>query len=144
MNTLDINKILRKYNQFRGTYSRNLLPNKINKPFGIVINTDPSSEPGEHWVAIYMSTEGELEYFDSFGLPPLHAEIIEFLDNNCVNGWSYNTITFQSIYSTTCGMYCVIYLYFKCTGKSFYDFTALFNYNETINDKIAKILYKGV
>jgi hypothetical protein len=48
MNTLEINKYLRNFSQFKGTYPKDLLPKIYELPIGIVINTDPSYEPGEH------------------------------------------------------------------------------------------------
>jgi hypothetical protein len=32
-----------------------------------VCNTDPSTKPGRHWIAIYVDEDGGREYFDSFG-----------------------------------------------------------------------------
>jgi hypothetical protein len=143
MNTLEINKYLGGFSQFIGTYPKDLLPKIHGLPIGIVINTDSSYEPGEHWVSVYIDRNGLGEYFDSFGLPPLHKEITDFMHNNCPQGWLYNTITFQSIYSQTCGNYCVLYLSSKFKGMRFNDFTAIFNHTPNINDKLAKFLYKG-
>jgi hypothetical protein len=142
MNTLEINRYLTKFPQFKGTYPRDMLPTINRLPACLVINTDPSNEPGEHWVAVFIDRNGSGEYFDSFGIPPLHEEILEFLHYNCPQGWLCNNITFQSIYSETCGMYCVIYLSSKCKGMSFNEFTALFNHSCELNDKLAEILYK--
>jgi hypothetical protein len=56
MNALEINNYLKNCPQFKGT--QDMLP-KINQlPPGIVINTDPSNKPGEHWVAMYIDING--------------------------------------------------------------------------------------
>ena len=39
-------------------------------PCGFVANTDPSDEPGAHWVAFYFQSERKGEFFDSYGKPP--------------------------------------------------------------------------
>ncbi len=142
MNTFEINNYLKNFPQFKGTYPRDMLPKINHLPSGIVINTDPSNKPGEHWVAMYIDINGVGEYFDSFGLPPLHKEIVSFLEKNCSRGWLCNTITFQSMFSETCGMYCVLYLSSKFKGMSFNKFTSIFNHRRDLNDRVAEILYK--
>jgi hypothetical protein len=54
---------------FGGVYPRVLLPDTLNQK-AIVINTDPHDQPGAHWVCVYLNTP-VVEYFDSYGLPPL-------------------------------------------------------------------------
>jgi len=73
MNTLEINNSLKKFKTFLGAFPKDKLP-KTRKPCGLIINTDSSNNPGEHWVAIYTDNNCS-EYFDSFGLPPLQEEI---------------------------------------------------------------------
>jgi len=143
MNTIEINNYLKGFKEFGGTYPRDSLPYKVDKPSCFVINTDKADGPGEHWVAIYLYNNGSGEYFDSFGLPPLHTEIIQFLHKNCPKGWYHNSITFQSFYSGTCGTYCVLYLSTKCRGMTFELFINMFNNNKRTNDLIAEILYKS-
>ena len=72
---------LRSRRVFRGVYSRNKLPCFVNTrhPSAFVINTYVSSGPGEHWVAVWFDGRGKAEYFDSFGLPPLHPDIESFI-----------------------------------------------------------------
>jgi hypothetical protein len=101
------------FSQFKGTYAKDLSPKIYGLPLGIVVNTDSSDEPGEQWVAVNIDRDGMGEYFDSFGLPPLHEEITGFTHDNCPQGWLYNITTFQSIYFQTCGNYCVLYLSYK-------------------------------
>jgi hypothetical protein len=58
MNTLEINRYLKKFPQFKGTYPRDMLPTINRLPACVVINTDPSNEPGEHWVAVFIDRNG--------------------------------------------------------------------------------------
>jgi Adenovirus endoprotease len=110
MNTIQINELLSEYDCFIGTYPRDLLPIKKIKirPCALIINTDDSSKPGEHWVSIYMDVSGTAEYFDSFGFMPMHDEIYNFLYRNKITNLIYNPNQIQSITSKTCGAYCVI------------------------------------
>ncbi len=41
-----------------------------NLPAMVIFNTDPSTEPGQHWVAIYINSDGVSCFFDSFGGAP--------------------------------------------------------------------------
>lgn len=142
MNTYEINRYLANYIQFFGTYPRDMLPRALARGGGIVVNTDKSTNPGLHWVAIYLSSDGYAVYFDSFGLPPMHIEIIKFLNDISPIGWFHNAITFQSLYTDTCGMYCVYFLANFFNGKDFELFRSIFNHSTKINDRLAKILYK--
>ena len=40
-----------------------------------IVNTDDSSLPGQHWIAVYSSGRGRCDYFDSYGFSPMHADI---------------------------------------------------------------------
>ena len=133
MNTIDIYNKLKHYKSFNGVFPRDKLPKtKIGL---IIINTDKANQPGEHWVAIAVNIKEPFEYFDSFGLPPLHIEILEFL-NQGNNGWFYNTSTLQSLNSTTCGNYCVLFAELRCRGYKYKDILSLFTNNTFLNDKI--------
>ena len=54
--------------QFSGVYPRDRLPKTVRYPCAMILNTDPASEPGVHWVAVYFAEDGKGEYFDSYGL----------------------------------------------------------------------------
>ena len=46
-----------------GVFSRDNLPDLVEDAKLYVCNTDPSSEPGDHWVVLHAVVEGG-EYFD--------------------------------------------------------------------------------
>ena len=48
---------------FQGVFSADTLP---RRPRLLVCNTDESTKPGQHWIAIHVDTDGRGEYFDSF------------------------------------------------------------------------------
>jgi len=43
-----------------------------------IINTEPNSEPGQHWQAVYIDARPEgdqsVEFYDSYGDPPTEAQ----------------------------------------------------------------------
>ena len=136
MDTIKINKNLIKIKGFIGTFSRDRLPKQMNKSCGLVANTDTSFEPGEHWIAIYIDENGIGEYFDSYGLPPLHQEFINFLNYNCPNGYFSNFKTLQCLTCVTCGHYCIAYIKMRSNGLSYDEFIKLFTNNQLTNDNL--------
>lgn len=108
MNTFEIektvarDKCLSKY--FLGVFPSDKLPKVSEIPCCFIANTDPSNEPGMHWVALFFDTY--VEYFDSYGLEP-------FEPFRKYNPEVVNTYCFQSIGSKVCGEYCIYYLYMR-------------------------------
>ena len=123
---------------FTGVYSRDTLPERISLPMGVIINTDESNKPGEHWVAIHIDESGIGEYFDSYGLPPMHREFWEFLLEHAPGGFFYNNIPLQCSVCVTCGEFCVAYLKLRLRGHTYCDFISLFSRNTLKNDSLVK------
>ena len=77
MNTLQIKRTLERNTFtkkiFDGVFAADELPKIMNTfPYGFVANTDPSTEPGTHWVVFYFPSRDKGEFFDSYGYPPEH------------------------------------------------------------------------
>jgi len=107
MDSTVIDTILRKNcSIYRGIYSIDNLPNitLTSRPLVIVANTDPSSQPGQHWICMYFN-EGRCEFFDSFGRRPMPT--FERYMNRLCRAWVYNDRQLQSIISRFCGHYCI-------------------------------------
>ena len=71
-----------------------------------IVNTERSNKAGEHWVAVIFNNNGNVLYFDSYGLPQLETEIINFLDNH-YSSWRYNRQRLQSLRT-------LLYLHIGC------------------------------
>ena len=81
-----------------------------------IVNTDPHDRPGQHWLAFYYdSTKRILEYFDSFGFPLKYHSVV----NSNLSGRNLKIVAanvhgnMQTPNSSTCGYYCVLYLYYR-------------------------------
>ena len=74
--------------------------------FSLIANTDPSSSPGQHWVA-FMRKKGNNFFFDSYGMKPSHFPPWRHFD-----GWSHNAMDLQQDESDVCGDYCIFF--FEC------------------------------
>ena len=119
---------------FGGVYSSDCLPKKA--PWGkriFIANTDPSSQPGRHWVAFYFGKDGVCNYFDSYGLPPLRAEFVSFMERNA-DSWVNNERRVQNPYSTLCGEYCLFFAAHMCRGLKMSQILKLFDDDKRLND----------
>ena len=145
MNTIQLYKMLKSNINTKkllmGIYASNRLPQKIKKrPCLVIVNTDPDTEPSEHWVVMYFSRNGLAEYFDSFGMPPSNNNLALFLTNNCKK-IIFNNKRIQSLFSNKCGQYCLVYSYFKGKNKSLRYFLSFFDkYFENNDLKVCRML----
>ena len=54
LTNLDIDRIMTKYDNYRGTFSKDMLPKSMNKNEATVVNLqDYFAGHGTHWVCIY-------------------------------------------------------------------------------------------
>ncbi|GFY35759.1 hypothetical protein TNCV_4841361 [Trichonephila clavipes] len=49
---------------FQGVYSRDTLP-PLEENMCAIVNSDDSSQPGTHWLALFVNDKRELEFYDS-------------------------------------------------------------------------------
>ena len=101
MNTLQIERLLKKDLKSKTIFKKVCALDQLEKPTfpsAYVINSDPSSEPGEHWVAVYFDKRGRGEYFDSYGLSPTLIGLKSYMDAYSLSGWIYNRKTLQGTF----------------------------------------------
>ncbi len=145
MNTVQLNKILKidkiAKKKFIGTYPIDLLPDKIKYPSCMIINNKPSNEEGEHWVAVYFNKNKTCDFFDSFGNSPKYFKLYKYL-KKYANKIYFNKKKVQSDGSLYCGVYCILFLLFKCRGFGMKNFLNYFK-NPIFNDINIKKLLKN-
>lgn len=100
-----------------GTFARDEIPDLQHeqRPCALVFNTDMSSGPGEHWLALFAEKDKKVEMFDSYGLPPT---LYSFSDND----FRSSSRTIQALGTSVCGHYCLLFLYLRAHANSF-DYT---------------------
>jgi hypothetical protein len=95
---------------FLGVFPRDFLRKAESKiyPQALIVNTDDSMSPGEHWCGIYFDINAKGYFFDPLGNPPL-TEWISFLSSG--NGtWEFLTCNVQPKMSINCGLYVMLFL----------------------------------
>lgn len=140
MNTLQLRSFLRRYDDQDPDLKIRVcaidqLPTKLKNGFayGFVVNLSKISEPGSHWVSLYIDKKRNAFFFDSFGFKPKSYQLIDFIKKNSKRIY-YNTRQLQQLNSKVCGMYaacCIIHL---VKGHSFNEYIGKFSKNLLIND----------
>lgn len=146
LTNLDISRVLKNDKEtkkiFNGVYAADTLPKQASKNSAFIVNTDTKDKPGAHWVAIYFDSFGNAEYFDSYAMPPIvgtHEEFIKKNSKNCV----YNSKTLQSLTSSVCGHYCVLYVGAKARNITLKKFVHCFNaFDVYSNDAFAILAFR--
>ena len=131
MNTIELDRLISRHvKRFDGVFSSDRLP---TNPKMLVSNTHPSDKPGEHWVVIYVSDDGNHgEFFDSFGRPP--DDVFDrYMNKHCRN-WTYNRNQLQSIASNFCSYYCACYCIFRSRNVDMTRFVRHFTNDTGLND----------
>ena len=93
-------------------------------------------QDGDHWVAVVVKTNGSGIYFDSFGSPPVHRDILEFLAKHCPRGYKYNTHHLQDPLSSACGLYCIDFVARHIQGVTLRDYLKDFSGDCVANDNL--------
>lgn len=120
MNTLTIERRLSRSpltkRFFLGVFACDRVPPIHKFPSSFVLNLDPSSEGGSHWVSVFAVSPHKLYYFDSYGMAP----------NECVrkslgqfSKITRNTRVFQSLNSNICGHYSMLFIALSSMGVHF-------------------------
>lgn len=121
---LDSNQITTSF--FDGVYASDQVNDIIIRPQLIIVNTQPSDMPGEHWLAFFFQGN-VVDVFDSLGrdlTSYAHAsnDLLNFVRRHAfiMNGLKSRT---QPPNSDICGQMCLYFAYFRCLGYSL-DFIA--------------------
>ena len=134
----NIEYLLQNVDHFLGCFLLDRLPPfPTTFPKSMIINTQASTQTGEHWVALVL-TDTNCYYFDSFALPIIQPNIHMYLQlyykNIC-----YLDIRIQDITSNYCGAYCVCFVLHVRDDVTYDNFIGhYYSANLLQNDEILK------
>jgi len=90
MDTLQILCTLRNVYSFLDVYASDLLPRSITKTCTVIVNADPHTLGGSHWLAVHFRLKSSYAYyFDSYVIVPFVPDIVDFVQRNCTT-WDRN------------------------------------------------------
>lgn len=132
MDSVQIARVLcthpRARKHFIGIFAINTLPplplSKSAYPICLIFNTDTDTMSGSHWLALYMPTKDQCEYFDSYGVEPCLGPVKKYLHENFKNV-SYNKLALQAQGTKTCGEFCICFIIALCQNYSMRQFQIL-------------------
>jgi len=102
---------------------------------------EPHYTSGSHWVSTYVK-DNVLNYFDSFGLPPLQ-EIVDHAKKKNLTLLHQNQ-QIQDLYTTTSGYYCLYFLNEMNKGKDYFDLLQVFGFDTDKNEKFIADYFKNM
>ena len=113
---------------FLGVFPSAILPPpSVTEAATLIVNTDPHTSRGSHWLAIRLQPRSYPVYFcNSYGLLPLIPKITDFLRRTCTV-WNYNSTQLQGLNSSVCGKFCCLFAPYMDRGYSPKRFVGLFD-----------------
>ncbi len=143
MNTIQLNEILFNFptttKNYVGTFAIDKIPKKITYLSSMIINNEPSTQIGSHWIAIYFFKNKKAIFFDSYGQSAKLYKLDKFLKKKSVS-FIENTQMLQGN-SPYCGYYCVFFIIFMSLGYNLKTFLTFFK-TPIENDSLFKKLLK--
>lgn len=139
LTTFELNVLIKKYGDdktneaFIGIYAIDTLPQQILRlPILLIVNTQASNLPGEHWKAIYISSQRIGEIFDSLATP-ISIYLQKWM-NTFTHKWSSSKMTIQNPLSATCGAFTLYFVLNRLRKKSLKDCMSIFTNDLYHND----------
>lgn len=131
------NKTVEK--QFKGVLASDQLNFiETQRPALYVVNTDTSDKAGLHWVCIYLPTTHSftIEFFDPLAnsVDKYNHYISTFLIANGPN-FIYSNKRIQNYFTSSCGLFCILFSVLRCEGRSFSNILSLFTDELEKNEK---------
>lgn len=120
---------------FLGVFAMDTLPKRITKlPILLIVNTHMVNLPGEHWMAIYISSTRFGEVFDSLS-SPVNIHLQRWL-NTFTRRWMKSNTMIQNPLSSTCGAFVLFYVLTRLKSKSLKSCLKFFSRNWYKNDHL--------
>ena len=144
LTSIEIQRLVNTYgddktrNAFKGIFAMDTLPQRVlHLPLLLIVNTQTSNLPGEHWKAIYISTDKTGEVFDSLATP-IGIYLQKWM-NTFTRKWTVSKLTIQNPLAATCGAFTLYYVLTRLNAKSMQDCVKIFSKVLHENDKLMEL-----
>ena len=110
MDTVQILSTLRDVSSFLDVFHSDLLPQSITQTTtAVIINADPHTERGSHWLGVHFRPKSWSAYYlDSYGIVPLIPSIQAFNKRKCTT-WKINRRQMQGLTTDVRFKYCCLF-----------------------------------
>ena len=123
----EIEDMLQTSRNFLGCFPIDELPSFPKRmPASLIVNTDISTGPGVHWLALALE-EDKCYYFDSFGLPILEEPLLNYLKPH-YHKVTYSDVCIQHKESNNCGGFCILFIKNVNSKSSYKKFLSNFHH----------------
>jgi hypothetical protein len=162
LSTIDINSIMNQYQELHSEFMylgtvpidfKKIYPEIFNvslkkdshTKYGMIVNTDPSTKSGKHWIALFIDeSDNTICFFDSNGSDP-PKQVLAFIKKINKN----NPKKFQVFINAethqredgTCGLYALNFIVSRIKGQQCSNYFKCIK-SDTIIEKSRKIMYK--
>ena len=118
-----------------------MIPTPTTYPTTYVVNNKDSSDPGEHWVALYIKNKNLIYYFDSLALKPnpclsLYLKKFEKIVKN--------VLPIQNIFSDTCAHHCIFFIIHMSRVNSFHAIVDYLEHNPDTDSYVRYFVNKMI
>ena len=141
MRKIKLNGSKRLKSAFYGVYPMDKLPKFIpHLPIVLIVNTDSHNLSGEHRKAVFINKDRCGEVFDSLA-EPMNTLLIQWL-NHFSRKWKTNRKRYQLLRSSTCGAFCLYYIFKRFELPSLNSVTSTFTKSPSHNERKVLSFYK--
>ena len=126
-------------------FAKDNIPISNKLPASYIINLSKFNQKGTHWIAVYVS-ENYVFIFCSFGMNYLNdGTLLSFLNSYVNKKIVCNYLQIQSITSSTCGLYVILFIFFMARKFTYKEFLSLFDFNNYLtNDDAIESYFSSI
>lgn len=124
MDGIEISNILKRNKSFLGVCSAEQLKNVYKDNKFVIVNSKCTCFKLGHWLCCYFKKPDNI-FFDSYGHVPVYYKLINYPNGS----YAFQTNQFQGKFSTTCGLYCILFVDYMTAGGTFEQFLHQFDKN---------------
>ena len=148
LSTTDLDKAMRYIVGYKGAHPCDMIPRDLKPPYSLIVNTDNSSKPGEHWIALQV-TKDKVYFLDSFGrkfdnisFPVDFRRIMRKIMRR--KRLTFNNNLIQDLSSNACGYYAIYFLDGMSMKKTPKRLLNTFTQDLKKNDKIVVRYFRNI